>query len=397
MERLGRTDAARAFALDPVDSLFFRSGQPFNQDDPGQARAASVFPPFPPTVIGALRAAFARGRGWSRGEWPDAIKKILGDRADLGSLRFGGPCLIRDGKRLFPAPALLVGRRKNETDARDRARTVWSDITRLAPPLGETLRTDLGLVALPRLPPEPSDLKPLKGVWLTRAGLEAVLAGGVPALDDLVAEKDLWAVENRIGIARDPITGTVLPGQLYAAAHIRLRRGVRLVITVHGLPGGWLPANPAPFGGEHRMAWIEEVTGDVDLRPPAPPAAPPAGTALLTVITTGLTTVRDRSDRLIGDGIPVPGTLLSACLDRPIAVGGWDTSDLRPGPRPLEPFLPPGSVWFINPSDPGTPAPDGVLALGERTGWGFGEAVAGYAACSIKDSRDPAPNNGASR
>ena len=101
----------RIFSIDPVDTLFFRSGRPFNQDDPGEARADSIFPPYPQTLVGALRAALARGQGWVAGPWDQGLKEVLGDGEDLGELRFHGPYLFRDGERLFPVPAFLFGRR----------------------------------------------------------------------------------------------------------------------------------------------------------------------------------------------------------------------------------------------------------------------------------------------
>ena len=53
---------ARLFVLAPTDTLFFRDGRPYNQDDDGLAHARSLFPPHPSTLTGALRAALALGR-----------------------------------------------------------------------------------------------------------------------------------------------------------------------------------------------------------------------------------------------------------------------------------------------------------------------------------------------
>ena len=98
--------------LHPLDTLFFRDGRPYNQDDPGQAEAASVFPPHPPTVVGAVRAALARAMGWPSKTWD---KTKLGDGVDwqagdgaLGPLSFAGPYVLRNGEPLFPAPLCLV-------------------------------------------------------------------------------------------------------------------------------------------------------------------------------------------------------------------------------------------------------------------------------------------------
>ena len=84
--------------LEPVDTWFFRDGTPFTKGDSPQENVGSLFPPPPATVVGALRAALARSRGWGgRGSWPPEICEILGDGPDdLGQLRFDGPFLLRE-------------------------------------------------------------------------------------------------------------------------------------------------------------------------------------------------------------------------------------------------------------------------------------------------------------
>ena len=66
--------------LEPLDTWFFRDGTPFTADSAPQEDVRSLFPPHPPTVAGALRAALALSRGWSgRGRWSQEIAGVLGD------------------------------------------------------------------------------------------------------------------------------------------------------------------------------------------------------------------------------------------------------------------------------------------------------------------------------
>ena len=66
--------------LTPLDTLFFRDGRPFNAGETGQMEVGSVFPPSANTVVGCLRAAFARELGWDgRGSWHDTITEKLGE------------------------------------------------------------------------------------------------------------------------------------------------------------------------------------------------------------------------------------------------------------------------------------------------------------------------------
>ncbi|MEW6637748.1 MAG: type III-B CRISPR module-associated Cmr3 family protein, partial [Actinomycetota bacterium] len=48
------------YRLEPLDTLFFGDGSPFNAGETGQMEVEGTFPPSPTTVVGALRAAFAR-------------------------------------------------------------------------------------------------------------------------------------------------------------------------------------------------------------------------------------------------------------------------------------------------------------------------------------------------
>src|SRR5690349_13361517 len=62
--------------FDPLDTLWFREGRPFEQMDEGLAEARAVFPPSPATLAGAIALAAARaicdrdldpaGRRWDK-------------------------------------------------------------------------------------------------------------------------------------------------------------------------------------------------------------------------------------------------------------------------------------------------------------------------------------------
>lgn len=367
----------RLFAFDPADSLFFRSGIPFNQDDPGQARAESVFPPSPMTVVGALRAAFARKQGWSGiGRWEKNIVSILGDRDELEGIRFHGPYLIRDRVRLFPAPRFLVGRKR----AGDNGKTAWTDIERISPDAESLLDTDIGAaIALPTGPSHNRKLIPLDGAWLTPDGMIRVLSGDVPGDSDVVDRSSLWSMEPRVGIGRDNAKRTAKAGQLYAATHVRLHEReypegrIRIAAGVEGLPADWQPANPIPLGGEHRMAWVEEVdeiSGSPLRIEKATIPGSRIGVAILATPAYAQSEWMQPGGRL---GPEISGTIVSACIGKADPVGGWDSLS---GPKPLSPTLAPGSAWFLKRDDAWS-ASDATPSIGIRTNWGFGEVLLG--------------------
>lgn len=361
--------------LDPIDTLFFRDGTPFAADSSAPSDAGGLFPPFPSTITGALRAALARRNGWSgTGRWPASLNLALGPGPeDLGLLSFTGPFLLLDGKPLFPAPLHLQG--TPTTDG-------WIPRALLQP--GTPVRCDLGdAVRLPDLPDEIQGherraLKPGDGWWLNPDGLKAVLRGDVPAQHTLVHARQLWQTEPRIGIEREVNTRTAASGRLYTSRHVRLARGVGLGVEIHGLGPEWNTpyGSLVPLGGESRLVECRAWDQALELDSP-----------LATISTTGrllilaLTPLALPLDQALGR-VPLTGwphtRVISACLGPPQRIGGWDSLARRP--LPLQSFLPAGSVLFCELSDPAALAAataETPPRLGARQRWGYGAVALG--------------------
>lgn len=363
--------------LDPLDTLFFRDGTPFAADSSAPSDVGGLFPPHPGSITGALRAALARANGWSgSGRWTPELNQAFGaGPEDLGLLSFTGPFLLRKGEALFPAPFHLQG---------STAGGGWRPRALLQP--GSPVACDLGdAVRVPDLPAtiqgaERAELKAGEGWWLTRAGLEAVLGGSLPAAETLVASRELWREEPRIGIARDNQTRTAAEGMLYTCRHVRLARDVGLGMEIHGLDANWQSPTGLmlPLGGESRMAactaWPNELRLNLPLQ------AISASRRLLIVALTPLDLPADQAaGRQPLSGLA--GTrVISACLGRPQRIGGWDSLARRP--LPLQSFLPAGSVLFCELSDPGAleeaiAAAGDLPRLGARQRWGYGLVALG--------------------
>ena len=359
----------KTFKLTPLDTLFFRDGRPFNLGETGQLEVSGTFPPSPTTVVGALRAAFARGQDWSAGDWDDTLKKVLGNHHEtLGQLSFHGPFIMRKDKALFPAPLHLLGKLVETENDKGK---MWQ-IVRLCP--GASLETDIGRARLPEKVEDIEGAKELSG-YLTGEGMRRVLAGEKPESSHIIPQHNLWNTEPRVGIKRDPKSRTTKEDSLYNIGHVRLLEGVSLGVQVSGLPEGWHPQSPALLGGESRMAWLEE-TDKLEL--PEAPELPENGTVRYTVtfITPG---------KLEGDGwktsgdklADLPGEVISACIGKPLMIGGWNS--LKQEPLPLTAYLPAGSTWFLE-ADAG--ARDEILAkhgrhIGTKTEWGYGQVLIG--------------------
>lgn len=360
--------------ISSTDTWFFRDGTPFMIEGP-QVDVGGVFPPNPPTVVGAIRAAIARHNGWNgQGPWPAALNEILGDGADLGKLSFAGPVLLRDGEPLVPVPAHLLGYVKDGC---------WHPKVALRP--GPAVCCDLGdAVRLPCGPPDSeSAIDPpqiAESWWLTQSGLQRLLGGTLPDSSEFVHSNALWSVEPRVGLGRDHVTRTAKEGMLYSTRHIRPTSGVSIGVQLSGLPKDWRwPwGELAAFGGESRLCELSPWTGDFqvgvdDLLLEDLESHGRLMAVALTPLDLELELGRNPGfPEFFGDV-----ELVSACVSHAQRIGGWS---FRPrGPLPLRSLIPAGSVLFCQMKEPGRlherwPSPARRLPpqIGSNRAWGYG-------------------------
>ncbi len=372
----------RHYRIRPLDTFFFRDGRPFEQEDEGMADIRSLFPPYPPMLTGAFRAAVARAMGWDgRDDWDESIKAVLGDGPDCtGKLVFGPPVLLREGadgpEALYPAPRHLL-----------RAGSGRS--FHLLRPAGKSLRTDAGELPLPESREE--GLKDCGGCWLDATDFARLLAGRLP--QRLIPSDELWTLEYRVGLQRHVAKRTAVRGMLYAVSQVRLSDGVRAVgggatgsaakvslgLAVEAGDAG--PPDPEPLGpagGFRRIATFDRL--QKPWREAGEPAPPADGRYIVVLLSPAR--FSDLSWNRPGGTVPgLPGTLVFACTDRPVMIGGWDGRSGRRGPVALRAHLPAGSVLFLEGDR------DGVAALfrdrsrrsiGEAATAGFGRFVLGH-------------------
>lgn len=363
----------RTYKLTPVDTWFFRDGRPYNQGESYLTYIKSLFPPFAMTAVGAIRASIARGMGWNgKGDWSSDIKTKLGNGPDLSPLSFKGPYLIRDkeGKQevLFPAPLHLLGKH-NEGEEPE-----WEQFTLLQP--GKGLDCDIGdQVRLPTSK-NATGLKSLYGCYLTSSDLAVVLKGGDLSKIRPVKGRDLWDFDFLVGIERNFETRTTVEGALYSISRVRLNSGVGLAVEVNGLEVGMEPQSPLPFGGEGRLAYIDQM--DDQIKVPDAPDLKSDSTIRFTV--THLTPAHFE-EKWLGPGEELPGLIgskiVSACLERPVRIGGWDT--VKREPLPLKPFLPGGSTWFCEAASDRAEVirKHNGKYIGKYSQYGFGEIAIG--------------------
>lgn len=328
-----------------LDTGFFRSGQPFNAGEAGHSRVISLFPPPMSTLQGAIRTALAAERGWHPGQhWPEE----LGDAGSLGLLSLKGPYLIMDGIPLFPAPLNLLVK---SNPGKDNEKNPDIETTFLVP--GEKYSCDLGpAVSLPQKKTELDKAYPAKDLYLTRKGFSAVAEGKNLPEKEFYFQDKLWCIEPRIGLKRSAETRTAENHNLYRIGHIRPKEGLKIRVIVEGLPADWsVPEQQiVPLGGEGRLSSIEVgALADEGFFPDFPNLSARDGNIhyTITLITPACGNKKELEKLILQgpDNSNAPGYCISACVDRPLLFGGWDLVNREP--RPLQPYLPPGSTWFF--------------------------------------------------
>jgi CRISPR-associated protein Cmr3 len=374
-----KLDQYRWLKLEPVDAWFFRDGRPSNRGE-DQSDLESEFPPNAATVVGALRAALAREHGWNgRGSWAgDAnLKSILGDGFDdLGQLSFLGPLLMEGEEILWPMPRHIVG---HTVEVHDDGGNLGYGFqpTGMLEPSPEPVLCDAGHMRLPkRKEPEAiageaaSDTKrpePLSGAFVTTAGMSKILSGQRPDIADCRRPDQLFNLESRVGIQREDATRTTGQNAMYSPRYVRVKSGISLAVGISGLPDDWGLPPLVPLGGESRMASVERVE-----QTPAFPSGETAGDYHLAISVTPA----HFSDAWWGAGPNDNAAKLSQALsrriatvmlDRPQRIGGWNSVDACP--LPLRPFVPPGTVWWIESSETGNSR---QLQVGQSIAYGYG-------------------------
>ncbi len=360
------------------DTLFFKESRPM--ESIGGSQLGSVFPPPARTIIGAVRTSIGEAlrvdwREYSSG--PHPLREVMGGPDSLGPLQFKGPYLIKDTERLFPMPLASLHGSAGQT--------------RLVPEENLTA-CDLGFVRLPiKLHAALQGVKPIEHAYTTARGLQRFLSGmDIPA-DEIHLAKDLYAHEERLGIARDNQTRVTGDGLLYQTRHIRPLQSANLEIgiQVSGLQAPSLPASGVNrLGAEGRLAsWKTTTASEL---PAVQKPAKAKGLVLMLLspalfsdgwLPDGFT--KDRNDQghefWTGNIANIPLRLICGTIGKPVREGGWDM--VKHMPRPLNSYVPAGSCYFVEVAEGDLEQAQKALhgaQIGQETAYGRGEIAAGY-------------------
>lgn len=376
---------AQSWRFEALDTWFFKESRPL--EAVGGAQLGSMFPPPARTLIGAVRTILGDAQ---QVQWSDyaeqvqhPLRALIGSAEELGPLSFQGPYLLYKGQRLYPAPLLLLHSEIDKTLI----------FTRLHPAAQPT-QCDLGWVRLPQKDKNAAPgAKPVEGMWLTAAGLQAVLKGGVPKNTDLHKSKTLFETEERLGIALEQHSRRPLDGLLYQTKHIRPNSDTALGLDVYGLDTPvWqhLPQQGlVRLGGEGRpAAWSRSKAAPLER---VEVNSKQLMLCLLThahfaqgwvpdgFVAETSTTNNKRQTLWRGQLAGKNARLVSVVTGKPVREGGWDLAGKKP--RTLHSLVPAGSCYFFELDSP-QDAKQVAQALhggqwGRDSGWGRGQVAVG--------------------
>ena len=325
--------------ITPTDVLFLRGNRLFG--GAGEHGGAEMSP-WPSVFAGSVasRILADQDRLSEITARPDEAERILAEAAgaDFACAFLG---LGISGRVCLPLPADLTAEQPDK-DAP-------AVLRRLRP---KTVPT--GLACSARLPMVPvleanKRVKPLAGRWLDLDGWRCHLDGELPGEGHLLAGGDLWQLDHRLGIARDPGTRTAAEGRIYTSEAVALARGVSFVA---GFSGGNIPTDGLlRLGGDGRGAHIRAMEDASSLQEMGRPAAGWSGFRMI-LVSPGVFPggwlppgCEEEDGRVVFTCGSLRARLCAVALGRPGVISGWDMARHRP--KPARKVAPAGSVyWF---------------------------------------------------
>lgn len=315
-------------SIQATDTLFFRDGRPFSMGD--DSFAQGVFPPPPGVVYGALRAA-----SLSKGLEADASLEGLVEASESLSFRF--IALQSGSSSYFPLPLDLIVPKSTGKNKGLKAQ-----------PLLLNDRLAYSNASTPKILRSTYDGKTEdEPKLLETPALEGYLLGKTANLN-VRKRSDFMCSEPKIGIGRDRGSRIAADGKLFRILANRMANGVQHFRFLIGLEGldisekGWLA-----LGGERRAAFYQ-IDEPVEI--PLPQIDSPQFKIYLS------TPAVFEHGWMPGNLLKKYGlTLLTAALDRPVHIGGWE---MRPKdtpnavkrssqPKPMLQCVPAGSVYYV--------------------------------------------------
>ncbi len=372
-----------------LDSLFFGSGKPMNAGE--SSWIDSQFPPTGLTLQGAVRTAVLYFTNADIEKFKEGLACLpnnggslsdeIGSATSFGNLNLTGPFFQQDQELLFPVPLDLMVNKTSKA---------------LLKP-GKPIHCDLGHIRLPAIA-NGGGFKTIDSAYLSRADMAKLLRGEkddisfFPLFSDQPKELTLADKEPKVGLARNNQSRTHQDGMLFAIAPVRLRQNVSLVLQVQGISPKYTPQQSVMqrLGGEGKLANIS-VSPNALAFPTMPELKAEGGKIRFKLVFTQPALMPEQGWLPEGfaknqkDGVDLwSGSLnecdfeiISACIGKPLKLGGWDLA--KHESKPHQAYIPAGSVYFC---EAAAQFKENIQQLhnsklGKNTEYGFGHVLVG--------------------
>lgn len=343
--------------LQPNDTFFFRDGRPFTKGE--QSEGHSIFPPFPSTVLGALRTAYIAEFGDLSLFYSGGMRETIGTPESLANaIRVRGVFLANRRNNqtdrmeiFFPAPLDLVYKKIEKRDDHTPLH--------LLTPQSKNFASN-GIISTPLIWSTSESIDFDADGLLRMGAITRYLQGNDQNLL-LTNRTTLVERESKTGIARDRHTLSSEEHMLYRIdmSRFKNRDGNYGFVVDYECPRDLPQKGLLKLGGEGKGFVYQYSNYDID------PLSSHLERIKRAIQSTGrfklyfaTPTIFDggwlpswlNSDTLSGEyplenAAPISLKLITAAIGKPVPVGGWDMA--KGEAKPTYRAVPAGSVYYF--------------------------------------------------
>ncbi|MFM8341005.1 MAG: type III-B CRISPR module-associated protein Cmr3 [Methylomonas sp.] len=257
--------------LQPVDVLYLRGNRLFGDSS---VTGEAIMPPWPSMVAGAIRSQILVSHAVDGGQFAENKQVLTGALAiSLGTSDQPGE--FRLSHFLLAKYELSSG--NQPTKQFEVYLSIPADVVVLEENgnqyahylqphrLPEVIQTSSPCLQIPVLRTA-KQAKPVSGLWLNSAGIQAWLNGQPLDTNHLVESNTLWKFDSRLGITLDAQGRTTDDGQLYTVDAVALSDGIGFLTGIAGAQNLMPDNGVLRLGGDGRGAQHSRV----EWQPPQP-------------------------------------------------------------------------------------------------------------------------------
>ncbi len=312
--------------IDPLDTLFFRDGKPFNMGD--ETWAYTGFPPYPSVIYGALRSAYFSNH-------IDELGKAKEADDPTKALKIRGIYLLAGQEIYLHLPADCVKEKDNIGNLTQVAVLLMTKNKNTNNSLTDCILSHKNNIKVENV----QDGFVRKSMFKKYLMLENPDRFSIKRLNDFVMP------EPKVGIALSTVTHTTEEGKLYRVDMLRLKE-IKLIVDFEGFE---LPKRGMmKLGGEGKASSYKPYTDNIKIDLPQFNKDEKEFKLVLTtpaIFKNGWLPERINEKSLIGEFNGLKLKLLTAAIGKPVNIGGFDIKDGMP--KPMFKAVPAGSVYYF--------------------------------------------------